>query len=191
MRLLTPEEGVQLFERLVGTSFTAVAPCPIDVASWLDFYPELAGWPFVERLVREGPSVGGGGDAELLAAVAGGTEEDAQRVVEAHVIGETGRVLRMDPARIAGETPFTSLGLDSLMGLELRHRLQSTCGLRLPATAVWTFPTPQALARHLVESITGRRPTPEAPSSAPPAPSSATVDQLLAELAEIEDLLDA
>ena len=51
MRLLAPDEGVRLFERLLGTSLTRVAPCPIDVPTWLDFYPELAGWPYVERLV--------------------------------------------------------------------------------------------------------------------------------------------
>jgi polyene macrolide polyketide synthase len=45
--------------------------------------------------------------------------------------------------------------LDSLMGLELRHRLQATCGLRLPATTVWTFPTPRTLAGHLVHQLRG------------------------------------
>jgi hypothetical protein len=77
------------------------------------------------------------------------------------------------------------------MGLELRHRLQATCGLRLPATTVWTFPTPQSLGLHLAELIAGRRPTHESPVPVLPASVPATADQLLTELAELEDLLDA
>ena len=156
MRLLTPDEGVRLFERLVGSSFTQVAPCPLDLSAWLDFYPALAGWPFVAWLVTDGGS--GGGDPELLAAVAAGTAADAERLVVAHVIAETGRVLRLDPSQLAEDTPFTSLGLDSLMGLELRNRLQATCGLRLPATTVWTHPTPQALGTHLARQLRERAP---------------------------------
>jgi NADPH:quinone reductase-like Zn-dependent oxidoreductase/acyl carrier protein len=195
LRLLTPDEGVRLFARLVGSAFTQVAPCPIDIAAWLDFYPELAGWPYIERLVAAGSAAAGAGDAELLAALAGADDETAARLLTAHVIAETGRVLRLDPARLDGDTPFTALGLDSLMGLELRHRLQATCGVRLPATAVWSFPNPRALGRHLAEFIAGRRlpsalPAPEPVAPAVPASPPATVDQLLTELAELEGLLD-
>jgi acyl carrier protein len=172
----------------VGSSFTQVAPCPIDVPAWLDFYPELAGWPYVARLVIAGGSVGGG-DPELLAAVAAGTAADAERRLVAHVLAETGRVLRIDPARLDGETPFTALGLDSLMGLELRHRLQATCGLRLPATTVWTFPTPQALGTHLARTLCER--APGAAEVRPPPVAAPSLDLAQLDLAQIEVAVDA
>ena len=50
----------------------------------------------------------------------------------------------MDP-----QTPFKSLGLDSLMSIELRNRLEATTGLRLSPTLLWTYGTPSSLARAL------------------------------------------
>jgi phthiocerol/phenolphthiocerol synthesis type-I polyketide synthase C len=46
-----------------------------------------------------------------------------------------------------------SLGLDSLMGLELRNRLETTLGITLPVALVWAYPTISALAGALCERM--------------------------------------
>jgi acyl carrier protein len=62
-------------------------------------------------------------------------------------------VMRLAPAEVDADVPFGRLGLDSLMGLELRNRLEAALGLRLPASLVWTYPTLGALSAALAETL--------------------------------------
>ena len=39
------------------------------------------------------------------------------------------------------------------MAVGLRNRLAAAAGVRLPATVAFTYPTPQALARHLFSLV--------------------------------------
>ncbi|WP_455754180.1 type I polyketide synthase, partial [Streptomyces globisporus] len=63
-------------------------------------------------------------------------------------------------ASVDADRAFRELGFDSLTGLELRQRLQSATGLRLPSTLVFDYPTLTALAGYLHEQIQGTEAVP-------------------------------
>ncbi len=77
------------------------------------------------------------------------------------------RVLRRCCAYPKGKidgAPLTGLGMDSLMGLELRNLIGADLGIRVQATLVWTYPTVAALSVHLSVQLASR----SAGEAAPP-----------------------
>ncbi|WP_406397037.1 type I polyketide synthase [Streptomyces uncialis] len=63
-----------------------------------------------------------------------------------------------DSGELDPSLTFKDLGLDSAGSVELRNRLQSSTGLRLPTTVLFNFPTPERLAGHLRDRVSGATP---------------------------------
>ncbi|MFB7383703.1 acyl carrier protein, partial [Kitasatospora purpeofusca] len=74
---------------------------------------------------------------------------------------------------------FKELGIDSLTAVELRNALGTATGLRLPATLVFNYPTPKALAAHLATELVGEEPAPAVPA-VPAAQTARTEDEPIA-----------
>ncbi|MEV8402302.1 type I polyketide synthase [Streptomyces niveus] len=91
--------------------------------------------------------------AESVAAL---PAEDRLAAVLDLVREHTASVLAYPSARdIDPLLEFQQLGFDSLTAIELRNVLGTATGLRLPATLVFDYPTPTALADHLLAALSG------------------------------------
>ena len=169
MGSLTPALGVEVLGRLLSGEQTQVGVLDLDLRQWLEFYPSVAGAPLWSELLREGsrarPTAREA--SRLREALAQAAPGARPALLEAHIGEELGRVLRLPASRIDRLSAFSSLGVDSLMSLELRNRLESSLGLKLSATLLFTYPNLSSLAEHLlgamalsVEPEPGRGPPP-------------------------------
>ncbi|WP_191500031.1 beta-ketoacyl synthase N-terminal-like domain-containing protein, partial [Mycobacterium simulans] len=92
----------------------------------------------------------GSGDS-LGGRLASQTGEQQLQTLTKLVSEATAAVLaHPDPGALDVQRPFQELGIDSLTALELRNTLTAHTGLTLPATLMFDYPTPAAVARHLV-----------------------------------------
>ncbi|SOD65605.1 Acyl transferase domain-containing protein, partial [Streptomyces zhaozhouensis] len=178
---LSGEEGVRLFD--LATAATAAGD-PVLLPMRLDLRAvrQLPVVPAVfSGLVRtkDRRAAGGGADPAgvLRDRLAPLTEaERAKALLElvrtqvASVLGHAG------PEAVPAGQAFTELGFDSLTAVDLRNRLNAVTGLRLPATLVFDYPTPAALAGFVDGEFAGA-----APAAAVAAPvAAATADEPIA-----------
>ncbi|WP_267881904.1 type I polyketide synthase [Streptomyces albus] len=158
MRPLTAEQGLGLFDFALSTGEAALLPMRLDTAPGAFAAGPV---PPLMRLLaggtvrREAPAAPAAQApaplADRLRALP--AADRADHLVDL-VCGQAAAVLGHGSAdEIEAEQTFNELGFDSLTAIELRNRLGSMSGTRLPATLVFDYPTPAALAEHLLAEV--------------------------------------
>ncbi|MFI6449648.1 SDR family NAD(P)-dependent oxidoreductase, partial [Kitasatospora sp. NPDC050543] len=166
LRVIAPELGIAALQQALDHRETALTVADVD---WALFAPAFAA-------ARPRPLIGELPEAReaLEGATAGahaGTEEQSaafqerlralpaaerDRALLELVRGEVAAVLGYAVAAAVEATrAFNELGFDSLTAVELRNRLNAATGLRLPASLVFDYPNPTALAEHLRSELVG------------------------------------
>ncbi len=108
--------------------------------------------PRIAEFAREAGEPGGGpsGGAitpEMLVSVA---PEARAALLAAWIRTELGRGLGLDAGEIDPERPFSDLGLDSLVGWELKGKLEAALRISLPLDALSGRSTVNGIAAALV-----------------------------------------
>ncbi|AGC45619.1 polyketide synthase [Myxococcus stipitatus DSM 14675] len=154
---LTPAEGNTILGRLLDGAATGMGVMPLDLRRWTELSPQARSSPWWSELIPAGSGAAlGARDEALLDALRKATPEEGRARIEQLVREQMARVLRLDSSRIDREAPLQSFGLDSLMGLELRNRLEAALGVPLPASLMWKHPTLAALGEHLTGEVMDR-----------------------------------
>jgi acyl transferase domain-containing protein/acyl carrier protein len=139
------EAGLAALRRLAGSPHPYVAVLPFDPRRWREYNLTLGDWPFLAELMHDQPPR----PVEQAVDLADLRPAERRRRVATVVRTQVAQVFRMQPQAIDDTADFGSLGLDSLMGLEIRNRLEAVLGLSLPATLLWMRPTVGAVIEDL------------------------------------------
>ncbi|WP_149824438.1 type I polyketide synthase [Streptomyces tailanensis] len=152
----TPQEGGELFDRVLSTERRQLAPLALD---WemLALDPDAARTrPILSDLVTV-PTGGGAGGADDLVkhVLTAATDADRDTRLEAYVRARVGEVSG-GAAEVSVTMPLKELGLDSLMFVRLRNAFARELGVELPAAAVFSATDIRGLAQVLAAALPER-----------------------------------
>ncbi|MEU6238559.1 SDR family NAD(P)-dependent oxidoreductase, partial [Kitasatospora sp. NPDC047058] len=157
---LSADEGLALMDLALARDEAVLVPARLDLAGLRSQAARSTDVPPLWRgLVgggtgRRSASSGTGGADSLRQQLAGQPEQERMRLLTDLVRSHVAAVLGHASAEAVESTrAFTDLGFDSLTAVELRNRLSTATGLRLPATLVFDYPNPTELAALLQEKL--------------------------------------
>ncbi|PSK80296.1 phosphopantetheine binding protein, partial [Murinocardiopsis flavida] len=159
---MSTDLGLALFDAALTADAAVLAPTRLDLVAMRGLAAAGRLPKLLSGLVRAAPGHDSGDARPAVAASDGLAErigalaDDAARHREVLdvVIAEAKALLGyaagdlLDPER-----QFGDLGADSLVAVELRGRLSSATGLRLPSSLLFDYPTPTVLARYLAGEL--------------------------------------
>ncbi len=119
--------------------------------------------------------------ATLMDRLNQATPGEWPELVTAAVRREAGAVLRLGPDELNLDRGLFELGMDSLMAVELKGKLEKLIGRSLSSTLIFRYPTARALAGKLIEEVRPGATEPAAPAGEESDASEAELAAMLAE----------
>ncbi|MFG2716638.1 type I polyketide synthase, partial [Streptomyces goshikiensis] len=159
---LGADEGLGLFDTAMTVDSAVLMPIRLDLAVLRAQAVSTGATPALLRGLVRVPA------RRTATRRVGGTESGSPltaRLLALPVAEHEGVLLDLVCGRVAAvlghtgadavdaERAFRDLGFDSLTAVELRNVLKAETGLRLPPTLIFDYPTPAALARHLLSEL--------------------------------------
>ena len=151
---MSPERALDAMARAHTLGRPRLAVMRVDWARWAEAHPAAAATLSLDEL-RDAPDRASTAPskAEFVDAAALATDADAR---EDYVRRCLGGILRQRPADVDLGRPLTRIGLDSLMALELRNRVESELGAILPVVFLLQCRSGHALGERLGEALAAK-----------------------------------
>jgi acyl transferase domain-containing protein/acyl carrier protein len=183
--VIPPEQGLRTLKDLVHQPVTQIAVLPIDWQMLARQFAMSGIPPLLSELIRTTSSSSKSvtttsARRELAQRLKSAPADERRDLVADYLRTQISQVIGWaTPASLDLNQPLTSLGLDSLMAVELRNRFQSDLGVVVPVAELLRGPSVNQLARLVLDQTTDA-------ISAQPI-ESARPDQLLARLDQFSD----
>jgi acyl transferase domain-containing protein/SAM-dependent methyltransferase len=151
---MNTERALSALGKVIASGAPQLVVADIDWSVLRPLYESRRRRPILADLMQPAvrPTAGGtptAGPASFAELLRQAPQRDALEVLIDAVRDEAGHVLSLHPDEVSTSAGLFELGMDSLMSVELKRRLEARCGRTLPSTLTFNYPSVEALAGFL------------------------------------------
>jgi len=157
---IAPKQGLHVFGGLLAQDTMAqVGILPINWSRFLQLFPP-GSYPilFSEFVRQEGNQVKSGPPPtkqfELLRRLKEASPDDRHSLLMVYIQEQVAKVLGISASQLDIQQPLNNMGLDSLMAIELRNRLETDLGIEVPMVKFMEGLSVSSLATQVIEQLT-------------------------------------
>ncbi len=155
---LSPAQGIEALDYVMRRDLPSAVVLSIDWPTYFKQLPLSRPSAFLSELAQIGQrlrrTTQPSGRSDIMQQLEDMAPADRYEALIDYVRQQVAAIMRFDSIdAIEPHQGFFRLGMDSLMAVELRNRLQADIGRPLPPTLTFDYPTVSVLARYLIETL--------------------------------------
>ncbi len=183
MGTLSTQQGLDALQNLMQQTAAQVGVLPVNWRRWQELYPAFVDAPFLAHVVQRPKQAAAtrppalSRDRLLAADLA-----ERQTLLQTYLNSLAAKT--MGVANLDSKQPLNELGLDSLMAVEIKNRIESDLGVVVPMVKLLQGPSIVQLAAYALEHVTVLEPT---AGTKPLVTAKLEDQQLLAQLDQLSD----
>jgi acyl transferase domain-containing protein/aryl carrier-like protein len=203
IELITPEVGMQILTRIVGQHPAQLTVISANWALVRETAPQgmlQAMFQLLGEQAEEATANTSADDDELLHQLNAIATSERFALLETHLQEMIARVLQLDASQFSTQEALTSLGMDSMMAIEVKNRIGGSVKAEISVLELLQGITVEQLARRVLSLLHLEEETSSIAEVAMPIDEieqlvaladSDELERLLAELEQASDVLDA
>ncbi|MBT5900535.1 MAG: LLM class flavin-dependent oxidoreductase [Opitutaceae bacterium] len=149
----SPAQGLATLATAMASGETQLAFMAVDWSRLFEADPPARLSPFLQGLLSENVKTGQSAEAIPKLDLAGKSVGEQQTLLAATIANIIASVLRLPVGDLAPKVRITDLGVDSLVAIEIKNRIQRDVGVDVALTALLEGPTVESLAGTLLAQL--------------------------------------
>ncbi|TGO03690.1 hypothetical protein PN36_02185 [Candidatus Thiomargarita nelsonii] len=174
IKLLQPELAIGALEYLLGTDRVQITVAQVDWNVFKPLYEVTGTRPLLEQITEvptetDDDTSSVPNSTTILQHLENASAKERWEWLISYIQGEVAKIIGFPPSQLPDiQQGFALMGIDSLMAIDLRNRLQTKLGRSMPSTLAFNYPNIESLAGYVFNEVFGsEKPTPKPKNSAP------------------------
>lgn len=151
---LSPNECIDIYATIADVPSSSIGAFRFDLNKWQQAYLTAAKNPFFEHLrsdIDDDGPIASDSFIEELRTI--NNEDSLKETIQQKLKELVGGVVKKAADKINIKTPFKSLGIDSLMSIQLKNKLETAFETPISVTSFWTYSNIRDYTKFLMDEL--------------------------------------